>query len=197
MSKWTDRFESHPLFSTLDDINRKLDQTADLASGDPNRVEDHERVTQLVSEVERRLKRVDPVLPSQGTLNGINNHFQKTNAHLQNFINNRNASELEAATTTAETLVVATNLPSLENGRDVEALQESVISVRRSLAQHARHAQEEAERAEEAVTAVRAASDELKAQITAQKSRLDTAIENTQEGSLPLRRKELSNSNLP
>jgi hypothetical protein len=182
MSKWTERFESHPLFSTLDDIKRKLDQTADLASGDSNRVEDHERVKQLVSEVERRVKRVDPILPSQGTLNGINNHFQKTDGHLQSFINNRNASELEAATTTAENaLTVAVNLPLLENAQDVEALQESVISVRRSLAQHARHAQEEAERAQAAVTEVQVAAEELEAQITAQKARLDTAIENTQE----------------
>lgn len=182
MSKWAERFENHAVFSVLEDIKRKLDQTAELASGDPGHVEDHERVKQLVSEVERRLRRVDPAIAPQTALNGINNHFQKTNAHLQNFINNRNASELEAGSSTAENaLSVASTLPLLQNVDDLEALQESVISVRRSLAQHARHAHEEAERAEAAVGEVRSEAEELKGQIEAQKSRLDKAVENTQE----------------
>jgi len=93
MSQWDDKFKSHAIHATLDNLeNRLIDES--LKTDDLSVIEHLDRIAQLKLYAETCLESLIPALVNHGHLNNTNSYIESIIAELNNYIANRNVAHL-------------------------------------------------------------------------------------------------------
>lgn len=86
MSKWTERFESHPIHEKVRATDDQLTQARDRASDDPEALQTVERLAQVMALFRSGLNATDPVLVSALTLDQLEARVGTIQAGLRNYL---------------------------------------------------------------------------------------------------------------
>ena len=146
MSEWLNQFENHQIHN---DIRSAITPAEEIRSSSddlpPDVIERIDRVIFVLSELQRRLNRTDPLLIPLQPLNNLHASLTQITQQLSNFQNNQNAGHIQNAHNQLENVLVHLGqIPSPGTSDNMDATMEAAIALRRSAGQHIRHVEEEA-----------------------------------------------------
>jgi len=93
MSQWDDKFKSHAIHATLDNLADRLADEG-LKTDDLSVIEHIDRIAQLELYAETCLESLIPALVNHGNLNNTNSYIQSLISELNNYIANKNVAHL-------------------------------------------------------------------------------------------------------
>jgi hypothetical protein len=175
MGKWEDRFEQHRVHEALKKLHDSIMRyRGNVAEGE----EQIDHIVNCVRYVTRRLKTVDPQLVSVPHLDEIAHLADSALASLDAYSKSKDDSNWNAADLAAEGIVQAClKLPPIRAAKEVEGVQESVVRFRRSAGQYLRKLEDKATEVRKSLDALAEKVGKHEADVAAQVTRLDTAIQ--------------------
>lgn len=198
MSEWIDRVENHVVNLQLQQIRELLSQIEKYADAQVDTLEDHNRLSQIVSFISAALSNADPMMVPNPTLSSLSSQAQKVIQEVTNYSNNKNRPHLVNANNHADNMLIqARSLLVPSSLSDVEGLRESVGNFRKSAGQFLRYMEVDFNKLKTEIQELSAKSQESNNEISAQKGRLDTAITQFQQqfsDSAERRREEFANA---
>ncbi|HUU42044.1 MAG TPA: hypothetical protein VMW42_13995, partial [Desulfatiglandales bacterium] len=107
MSEWLNQFENHQIHN---DIRSAITPAEEIRSSSddlpPDVIERIDRVIFVLSELQRRLNRTDPLLIPLQPLNNLHASLTQITQQLSNFQNNQNAGHIQNAHNQLENVLV-------------------------------------------------------------------------------------------
>ncbi|MEH7126293.1 hypothetical protein V7127_24085 [Bacillus sp. JJ1773] len=182
MSRFVERFETHPIHLTLENnINTTFQIIENEQQGEA--IIELDRINQVLQLIKDILKNCDPNLVHISYLDNLqNNCLTTTLSQLNSYRNQSNIGFLNAANNHLDgyipsiTNIISPNLPN-----DVEGIRESISSFRRSVSQHLRYTEEDYKKLVLAKTVLEEGFNQVASTVETQKGRLDTAISDFQQ----------------
>ncbi|WP_066061432.1 hypothetical protein [Neobacillus soli] len=183
MSRFIDRFENHALHKSLENSINTVNELLEIENAQPDALIELERVKQVLFYLKELLDNCDPNLVHMGYLDSIQNScINNVLSYLNNFRNDRNISQLHSANNHLDSYIPSmTNIATTKFPHDVEGIRESIVSFRRSAAQHLRNTEEDYRRVAAAKTELEQGFSQVSSTVEVQKGRLDTAISDFQQ----------------
>lgn len=182
MPQFIDRIRAHQVNNSAQVLAETLQQSRGELPDDAEAVLAHERLTQIVSLLQRLLREADANLLVPGNLDAIHQYISNVLGEVRNFASTRNASHLYTANTYADSIVSQfPAFPRPLSAVDLGELTQTVNAARSNLTDTianmaARYSTTRAE-----LDGLTQRVGELTAEIDKQKARLDTAIVQYQE----------------
>ncbi|PFH91390.1 hypothetical protein [Bacillus sp. AFS088145] len=183
MTRFIDRFENHTLHNSLQTNINLVESLLEKKENDSNIIIELERIKQVLFHLKGILGNCDPNLVYIGYLdtldtNCLNNIF----TYLNYFRNEHNITHLHTANNHLDSYITSmTSVTTTIFPQDVDGIKDSVISFRRSAAQHLRHMEDEYNKLEAAKSELEQGFSEVAVTVENQKARLDTAISDFQQ----------------
>lgn len=183
MTRFIQRFENHPLHTSIENTLNTIDELQDIENIQADAVIELDRIKQLCLLVKGAIENCDPNVVHMGYLDTMQSNCLNTVlSHLNNFKSDRNLAQLQNANNHFDSYIPTISMMMMPIlSYEGEGVRESIISIRRSTAQHMRHAEEDYRRVLEAKHEVEQGINQAAATIEIQKSRLDTAIADFQQ----------------
>jgi hypothetical protein len=183
MTRFIQRFESHSLHKNLENTFNIIFELLDMESIQSEAVIELDRIKQVCLLLKGTLENCDPNLVYMGHLDSIQNHcLNNVLSYLNSYKNDRNLGHLQNANNHFDSYlptIAGISIPVLPY--EGEGIRESIISIRRSTAQHMRHAEEDFKKVLDAKHEIEEGINQVAATVDVQKSRLDTAIADFQQ----------------
>ncbi|MDF7800264.1 hypothetical protein P4C99_12370 [Pontiellaceae bacterium B1224] len=146
MPELINQFENHQVH---DDLRSAITPTEEIKSNSegltPDAIERIDRISFVLSEMQRRLGITDPLLVPINPLNKLQAPLTQISSHLSNFQSNKNEGHIQNAHNQIENILVhLSQIPVPITSSDMDAIREAAIGLRRSVGQHLRHLEDEA-----------------------------------------------------
>lgn len=182
MSYYIERFDNHEIHSTMNQAEVLI---TEAESSDAETVDAQEKVSRLKefhNYANHLLNNCDPEIVSINTLNNFNDKLSKLTSYLENYNDSGQDNLLNKANGQVDQMLVY--LPQFNTPKsvsDLDGLQDSVTSFRRSISQHARYAEEEYEQFVSNIESLTQKAKSIRNDLDNQKQRLDNVVSNYQE----------------
>ena len=178
MSRWTERFETHPVSSGLSAFDDLVQRCREKAIDDPEALQTVERINQVLALLKARLDAADPTLVPKSLLDHLETRATVIRTGFEGYLaEGGSQSHLDTADSAGDELLLqVSQLIRVSRAEDVEAIRESVSGLRRSVGQHLSNLNDEAGESFQKLTQLQQGVDELAKVVESQKARLDTAI---------------------
>lgn len=181
-NKWVMQTEGHPIHSALLDLQSRIASIEGTNPSDADIIEGLDRLRQIVNKVLSSLEAGDPNMIPRQALDQINSNAQNAANQLSNYQTNKNKQHIDNANEQADGMLVQLrSLPVPESVRDIDNLRDAITSFRRSMGQHTHNVQDEFRNLSKEFNDLSKRIAEAVNEISAQKSRLDTAIVSYQQ----------------
>lgn len=182
MSSWDERFENHPAQTSLTQLEQLLAAIKSVVETEAVALEQFDRINRFTTYARKKFDSADAQLVSPAPLNNFHAAFQSIITEISAYQSNRNPGHLVNANTYVDSVLAnfsGLHAPRTEN--DFTDFREAASSYRKSVSQLARNLQEEVAQVKRGNDALLAKFDEFTKEISAQKTRLDTAIATFQQ----------------
>lgn len=135
----------HGIFAAIQKLEDLIDATRIIAEEvSLECAELHGRVRHHLAFIRKRLRAADPILAPEEQLNALLSYLNRVQLELENFRSTQSVSHLSEAISHAGRAVGQVLwIPTVADEADVQAVQEAVVSFRRSWGQHLRHLEEQ------------------------------------------------------
>ena len=142
MSEWLDQIENHQIH---DGLRAALAPVKEILKGirakpeslEPEAVARIDRISFVLSECQRRLKRTDPYLISVQLLTNLQSPIKRIASQLSSYLSNDNTTHIQNACSELENVLASLGqVPSASSTEDMDAIQEAAIALRRSAGKH-------------------------------------------------------------
>jgi hypothetical protein len=181
MSNWTARFLAHPIRDALRDAVAVMGP-ARARVGSAEDGASLERISQILSEVSRRLDSTDPNLVHLPALDTISGHVANLTVSLRQFAQDGDTNTLAQASGHGDSIVAyMTAIIVPQNSDDVAAIGEAIVSFRRSVGQHTRNVGDQLEQLRSGIEGARQIARDVTSDLTQQKTRIDTFISQAEQ----------------
>lgn len=183
MTQGIEKFEQHPIHSTLRTLESLLD---DIDVGDfkkqINAIADYERIRQVLDITKKRLGAADPNLVPIQQLKKLDAQFQSIVGEVTALASDKNIVHLSNTNSHIENILVHINdiyIPIQTT--DIEGLRDAVTSYKRSVHQYVRNIEDQSNAVQDELQKRKNDLDGLASDINSQKQRVDTVISSFQE----------------
>jgi len=181
VSKYAARFEDHPIFQALQNLEDRLeDAAAHLTSADTT--EDHSRLGAIAARVGAVLDRADPVLADPNQLEAAKNSIDQAVSEVTAFTSDKQPNHLANANTHAEAALRPLALvPAALDVSDVTELRSSATAFRQSAGQLVRHLESEVQTASAQVDKLQDQSEKTATRLSEIESQVGAATNSANE----------------
>jgi hypothetical protein len=183
MAQWLERYEKHPIHTQITTLDGLISTSEEIVKDvkDANTIESVERLRLVINALQVRFKYVDPLMIPVQVLSNLNQLIQIIINEVKAFNTNRNIAHLTNANNHIDQfLPILANVPSTMPV-DSSHVKDSIASLRRSASQFTRNVETEFDRLHKEFNSLTKQMETLASNITAQKTRLDTAITQFQQ----------------
>ena len=182
LSEWIQRLEGHPVSAEAKSFDALLSEVEDVAAKNPQAISQLSRLQQINRLLMQRLQSVDPVLVPLAVLNNLHSHVQHQRNEVNQYRANQNVGHLSNANSQADG--VLTHLGTMiypAAPSDIEGVRDAVASFRKSAGQYLRYIEDEHSSLKTQMNGLSGQLQQATAEVSSQKSRLDTAISQFQQ----------------
>ncbi|MCK9858207.1 hypothetical protein [Paenibacillus sp. ATY16] len=181
MSRFSERFLNHPIHEQLVLSNTLINDISQLKN-DPDTIVEIDRSKQVILLIQNLINNCDPNLIHLGYLDNINNSITQTVHYLNNYKNDLNVSHLHNMNFQLDAILPhVSSLLCPVTPKDVEGIQESIISFRASAIENMKKTEIQFKKLANANSELEQGVNQISATVDLQKNRFDEIINNYQE----------------
>ena len=183
MPEWINQLENHQIHDALRSAITPVEEIkSNPESLSPDAYERIDRISFVLTELQRRLGIIDPLLIPLGPLNNLRTPLSQISIHLSHFQSNGNEGYIQNAHNQLENILVHSSqiaIPTTSN--DMDAIRDAAIGLRRSVGQHLRHLEEEARNASSQLATLEESVSSLRTVVEQRTEEASSLLQNFQQ----------------